>query len=1187
MDERQFSSILFVLTPLLRKFARFYTMKGDLIYHPLTHTQQGIIMEQLRYPESMHYNLPIRLVLPLAIDADKLCRCVSRVVNSHDIWKTALIMKDGELRQYVDPSRKFECARTYMKESEIEEFQKHFVRPFNILSEPLIRMQSVTTELRHFIYIDMFHAVSDGFTVRNLGQEAVNMYIGNTLNKPFTDDLMFKEATIQKEYDESPEHKEDEGYFRDLFSRNSFNLISTPPACTLGNSQEIVKFIPHGRIREFCKEKGVKEAHLTYAAYALTLSSLTRSDDVVFLTPIHGRNRTNMKAHGTFITTNAFVCKIDRNAPVSAFVASVAASSLSLMRRRRFDYLEITRTLGTFVDTFFAYQGSSLRTDATFGDTTYQAEQLREGHKSTAPLSMSVYDYGDELGIHTECSSAWYREDFLIAAGNAFAACVEGIIEHYDEPVSCISPVSREEYGQLEIHGHTPELPGNGQFDLVGAIEESAHRNPDKPAVVSENGFLTYRELSERSGRIASGIIGSGLGTRPVLLYAYREPDTVAAMIGALKAGAAYIPTDPSYPEERNRFIREDSGAGLVLDKTAIGRFIGSDGVSVPSSASPEDTAYMIYTSGSTGRPKGVEISRRAMWSFIQGISNVLEINSDDRIACHSSFAFDASVEDLFPVLCAGGTLFITPERVRKDVSALGGWLADNSITGGNYSTLLGQLLLDACDLPSLRYIVLGGEKMTRWPGRNRKIKTFNTYGPTEFTVDATYFCLDPEVEYAEIPIGRPLPGQTVMIFDHCGNPVPFGARGEICLKGRQKASGYHNSGSLPEFGEFYRTGDIGYWNSDWNLCFVARNDSQCKLNGFRIELQEIDSCLLSVPGIVEAKSVIHPARKIICSYFVSEYDVEDNVIATILRDSLPSYMMPSCYVRLDRLPHNISGKVDVSLLPDPPAGEGLLNEGPADEAERRVLEYAREILSRTDFGVTDNLALLGMTSIQIMEFALKINKSGIASIKISDIYDRHSVRGILSSSEERPQQGWYNDNDLPVMVFFSGITSFSQIEPALKVFSSSYHIYFIPELDKSATSLPEPPDIGVRPAVVCGHSFGGELAYRYARTLQEQSCGTLPELVMFDTFLDIPFSGVELFTPDTAGASIKLYHRVHDRGSLLGYRGPIRLYAAKRTAGCESNIEGWRAVHPDIEIIETDTGHDSILIVAGAKFRK
>ena len=362
--------------------------------------------------------------------------------------------------------------------------------------------------------------------------------------------------------------------------------------------------------------------------------------------------------------------------------------------------------------------------------------------------------------------------------------------------------------------------------------------HPQDIAVEDAEGVLTYRELDDASNRIAGYLLSSGL--KPdgfVGVRMSRNKGFPAVILGIHKAGGAYVPIDLDYPQDRVTYMLADSEARIIINDDSA-----ADAVRTGSPLSPADyrcrpdgLAYMIYTSGSTGRPKGVMIQHKALLNFVHFIRERWHLTADSRIACHSNFAFDASVEDLYPVLTAGGTLVIIPEEIRKDIFEMRAFIQDRHITGGCYSTRFGQILAADQEL-NVSYLCLGGEAMTSVPKVTGSV--YNTYGPTEFTVDATYFELEKGKEYNPIPIGRPLFNCAAFILDEKLEPLPLGEVGELCLSGPQLALGYWKRPDLTaekfteiriaegDVRKIYRTGDLARYNEDGQLELCGRMDS-------------------------------------------------------------------------------------------------------------------------------------------------------------------------------------------------------------------------------------------------------------------------------------------------------------------------------------------------------------------------
>ena len=399
------------------------------------------------------------------------------------------------------------------------------------------------------------------------------------------------------------------------------------------------------------------------------------------------------------------------------------------------------------------------------------------------------------------------------------------------------------------------EYPATDTF--VSLFLSQAVQYPTTIAVSDGNSTYTYKELDTLSNALAKkllDIVGENNGQRPFMsiMLGY-EKDFVVAALGVERAGYAYVPLDYDYPNERLLYMLEDSESQVLITSHAILNEKTSDGdkfeakniifiddflneaSSLASSspinlATPDGLAYMIYTSGSTGKPKGVMISHRAKANFMHFISKEWGHNAKSRIFCHSSFSFDASIEDLYPVLTVGGTLYIVPQEARRDMDLLQQFIVSNGITGGSFTTQFGQmLLLQYPDLP-VKYIVIGGEKMTVVPQCNCRL--INTYGPTEFTVDSTFYEVEKGREYKNIPIGRPLYNLAGYVVDKYGHLMPQGVPGELCLAGPQIANGYWHREDLTRekftnvlftSDKVYHTGDLVRYNEDGDIEYLGR----------------------------------------------------------------------------------------------------------------------------------------------------------------------------------------------------------------------------------------------------------------------------------------------------------------------------------------------------------------------------
>ncbi|MCF0172556.1 MAG: AMP-binding protein, partial [Bacteroidales bacterium] len=391
-----------------------------------------------------------------------------------------------------------------------------------------------------------------------------------------------------------------------------------------------------------------------------------------------------------------------------------------------------------------------------------------------------------------------------------------------------------------------------------------------------------------------------------------------------------------------------------------------------------------------------------ALASFVQFIARKWRLTSRSHISCHSSFSFDASMEDLYPVLTVGGQMHIVPEECRKDFDALYRFICERGITGGCYTTLFGQMLLQDYRLP-VDYLVVGGEKMTAVPDCG--VRLINTYGPTEFTVDATFFEIEPGRTYDNIPIGRPLDNQTAFIVDNTMNLVPQGVAGELCLYGPQMSLGYWNKPEktrevfvpCPFVGKdgakMYRTGDLVKWNEEGQIEYLGRIDNQVKLRGFRIELGEIESQAMDVEGIGQAVADVkklNDSDYLVLYYTLAEGSAltESDLKSALDSSSLAEYMRPDFYVRLDAIPLTPNDKVNHKALPDPDlAGARKEGAAPSNELEATLCGIFAETLKLETVYADDDFFKIGGTSLIGIRVLLKAKQNGI-EILYKDLFD-------------------------------------------------------------------------------------------------------------------------------------------------------------------------------------------------------
>lgn len=427
----------------------------------------------------------------------------------------------------------------------------------------------------------------------------------------------------------------------------------------------------------------------------------------------------------------------------------------------------------------------------------------------------------------------------------------------------------------------------------------------------------------------------------------------------------------------------------------------------------PGDIAYMIYTSGSTGLPKGVMIRHLSLAAKLQWQLSKFGITTDDSNCCHPSFSFDASVDDLFGPLAAGGAVHILPEEMRQNMVALQKYLFANRITGGTFSTQFGLEMINQFELP-LRYMIMGGEKMV--PARRSSVQIINGYGPTEFTVCSDYHIVDQTKDEDNIPIGRPVHNSWSYVLDSNLQLLPPGIPGELCLAGKQTALGYWKRNDLTrerfiknpyavdadaascENPVIYRTGDLVRWNKDGELEYMGRIDSQIKLRGFRIELGEIETMMTRFRGIAAAVAEVKEfgGAQQLCGYYITEPfgNVDQSELEVWLRSGLTDYMVPTAFIEMKSFPLTPNGKVNRKLLPLPERARTVPYTAPSTPLEKELCDIFADILHLDKAGVLDDFFRIGGTSMSAIKAVIRIINLGY-DIQYGDLFELKTAREI------------------------------------------------------------------------------------------------------------------------------------------------------------------------------------------------
>ena len=584
--------------------------------------------------------------------------------------------------------------------------------------------------------------------------------------------------------------------------------------------------------------------------------------------------------------------------------------------------------------------------------------------------------------------------------------------------------------------------------ELVAA---RAATTPEATAVVAGDQRITYRELDRRANRLAHHLRAAGAGPDSVIgLCLNRSIELVVGALGILKAGAAYLPIDPTCPSERLGFMLRDAGAPILITSNSLAPRGGGSGWAVmvldeaaaslgsgnhtPPAGRPTgaNLAYVIYTSGSTGKAKGVQITHDNLMNLVCWHQHAFNVTAADRATQVASPAFDAAVWELWPYLTAGAAVYIPHEDTRVDPWLLRDWLVAQGITITFLPTPMAETVM-TIDWPAdtgLRIMLTGGDRLHRYPPTTLPFALINNYGPTETTVVATSGPVPSASAWTSLPsIGRPIAGDQVYVLDDHQQPVMCGTVGELYIGGRGVARGYLNRPELtgerflPDpFSDLpgarmYRTGDLVRARSDGELEFIGRTDDQVKIRGFRIELGEIEATLAEHPQVRQAVAVARedtPGEKQLVAYVVPTPPLELEALRQFLLERLPDYMVPAAIVSLPALPLTTNGKVDRRALPAPQTDRtGADSEGTARTLiEERLVGVVATLLKVEQVGPEENFFLLGGHSLLAAQLLVRIRETFGVELPLRTLFELPTVSGISAEIERQLLEGLKSMSD-------------------------------------------------------------------------------------------------------------------------------------------------------------------------------
>ncbi|MGO4295023.1 amino acid adenylation domain-containing protein [Chitinophaga sp. RAB17] len=1091
--------------PSVAALATFITQQENKTVLPVISLQSRPARVPLSYSQerlwfihhlegSVHYHIPLVLKLKGVVNRSAMEQALEAIIDRHEVLRTVIIEEDGVAYQSVLPASSW-AMDTIHTSADVASFLE---RPFVLSADHMLRAGWLqVAEGDYLLALVLHHIAADGWSMPVIMKELSALY--NAYNEEHEVllpalELQYADYSLwQRSYVSGSVLKRQQDYWKNCLSG------LTPLELPLDYSRPAVQAQAGGKvhckvdrkvahdIQQYSQQQGVTLYMTLLTVLKVLLYRYTGQDDICVGCAVAGRGLHEFdNLVGCFVNTLALRSRVDGNRSFTALLEQVKTMLLSAYEHQDLPFEKVVELVveerdlsrGPLFDVMFQLQNIGEMEPVHLKDIQVSAEFIE--HKITKfDLTFGVIETAEGFEVEIEYSKALFREETVQRMAAHYAVLLNAVAAAPDRQISTLPVLTLPEEQLLSQWTSGPVVNYDADKSFVQIFEDQVSKYPDAVAVVHENAAMTYRELDERANQLGHYLRSMGVTTdRMVAICLNKGLDMVIAILGIWKAGGAYIPIDPNYPEERIHFMLEDSDAKVMichkplniagnvlvirLDKPDL---LKDRPVSSPAHvAAPGDLSYVIYTSGSTGKPKGVLVEHRGMLNHLYAKINDLKIDANTVIAFTASYTFDISVWQMFAaLLCGGRTVIYTDDLVLQPSLLIKQVEEDEVSIMEVVPSYLSAVLQEetAGAFTRLQYLLVTGEAVKRsllkqWFNHRDygRIPVVNAYGPTEASDDITHhFMYEAPADHL-VPIGKPVQNLHIYILNDHGQLCPVGVAGEICVSGIGVSRGYLNRPELTaerfvadpfRNGErMYKTGDSGKWLHDGTIAYLGRTDEQVKIRGYRIELGEIESVLQSF-GQVSQCAVIaktdEQGNKQLIGYVVAT--AFDKAAATAyLQQQLPEYMVP-LLVELDALPLTANGKIDRKALSDSTVEILSKDEyvAPRNETEQLLADIWKGLLGVSRVGVHDNFFWLGGDSIITIQMVSRAKRAG-CELQVKEVFLYPTVARLSAVVAGRKGAGAMASGEQGILDGVAGLLPIQQhfFEEALENTAGMHH---------------------------------------------------------------------------------------------------------------------------------------------------
>jgi len=1090
---------------------------------PLSFAQQRLWFLNEMQPESSFYHILSTFKLIGRLDEEALTKSFQALIKRHEMLRTHFdIASDKKPVQVIAPVGELDFQSIDLMDRAFDErlveakkiLEARMKKACQLKKGPLwwaTLVRVADDEWR--LLLTMHHIIFDGWSLGVFITELAHLYESYVKGtKASLPELAFQYVDYvsdQSDKFDDEMRKKQLDYWTQHLSGGDFSPVALPfdyprpkVQTFAGAVYELIlkKELFEG-LKQVSRECNATMFMTLLAAFKVLLYRYSASTDIIVGTPISGRNQREFEhLIGPFINTLPLRTNLANNPTFTELLEQVRAVSLDAYANQdvSFDAIvdemnpERSLSYNPIFQLLFAYQNALQPIKTADLAITYETS---DDQTAKFDLSLEIFEGLEGPTCLFEYNTDLFKKETVEKIAHSFQKLLIDITGNPTMKLNEIEMITNEERTLIIEQINNTCVPYPREKTVVELFEEQVRKTPNQVAVVCEDQHLTYQELNEKSNQLAHVLRNKGVGKESFVgILSERNIETVIGIYGIIKAGAAYVPIDPSNPLERTQYMIDDCRLQLILtSQTAIHTEIevlnlcdsnlyeGLPTEDLSLVNEPADLIYVIYTSGTTGKPKGVMVEHRSVIRLTKN-QNYVNLNEETVVLQTGAMSFDASTFELWGTALNGGRVVLLPEETLLNVAVLKETIIKNKVNTMFVTTALYNQLIssDASIFDSLEQLLFGGEKTSvahvkLLMDRNLALNFSNIYGPTENTTFSLYYPITNKIVKDKIPIGRPINNTQVYIMNEdtlCGIGIP----GELCLAGDGLARGYLNQPELTakKFinnphgeGLLYRSGDLARWLEDGNIEYLGRIDDQVKIRGFRIELGEIESVLRGHPDIKDC-AVIAKADKTgeqaLYGYVASDEAVEIDALRESLLKALPAYMVPPYLLQIDALPLTTNGKLDKRALPEIEAQEKAVYVAPRNKEEELLSDIFKAVLGVERASIKESFFALGGHSLRAIRLINQIESEVGIRLEVKDVFTHPTIEALSHLITEK-SEGEY----IPIPI--------AKEQASYEMSSSQKRVYLIQQMDPESVAYHMPH----------GLRLSGEIdVQRFKRSLEE-----------------------------------------------------------------------------------------------------